>query len=294
MNTGIQEIDNIIGELKTSELLVIGGDYSIGKTSLLVSLLKNISVENKIPSTFFNYRDTNQTLMNRLLSIINKIPFKNFLTSNFTENERMKIFSNYGKIEKAPIFFVDDFSNIKTFEEFKIKCIYSIRQNSSKIIFINNLQQFHNFLSDNVSISQTIRNLKSISKELNILIIVSSNITVNGNKAPKLSDFPFYEEIEETSDIIFLINRPEFYKIYEWDDNYSTCVNQAEIIIAKNRFGKNSNVKISYNNEYKYFSNLENIYIHSNSEVVGFEKLNKSFSEVNLNINDDDDEEMPF
>ena len=91
MNTGIQEIDNIIGELKTSELLVIGGDYSIGKTSLLVSLLKNISVENKIPSTFFNYRDTNQTLMNRLLSIINKIPFKNFLTSNFTENERMKI-----------------------------------------------------------------------------------------------------------------------------------------------------------------------------------------------------------
>lgn len=40
MNTGIQEIDNIIGELKTSELLVIGGDYSIGKTSLLVSLLK--------------------------------------------------------------------------------------------------------------------------------------------------------------------------------------------------------------------------------------------------------------
>lgn len=294
MNTGIQEIDNIIGELKTSELLVIGGDYSIGKTSLLVSLLKNISVENKIPSTFFNYRDTNQTLMNRLLSIINKIPFKNFLTSNFTENERMKTFSNYGKIEKAPIFFVDDFSNIKTFEEFKIKCIYSIRQNSSKIIFINDLQQFHNFLSDNVSISQTIRNLKSISKELNILIIVSSNITVNGNKAPKLSDFPFYEEIEETSDIIFLINRPEFYKIYEWDDNYSTCVNQAEIIIAKNRFGKNSNVKISYNNEYKYFSNLENIYIHSNSEVVGFEKLNKSFSEVNLNINDDDDEEMPF
>ena len=294
MNTGIQEIDNIIGELKTSELLVIGGDYSIGKTSLLVSLLKNISVENKIPSTFFNYRDTNQTLMNRLLSIINKIPFKNFLTSNFTENERMKIFSNYVKIEKAPIFFVDDFSNIKTFEEFKIKCIYSIRQNSSKIIFINDLQQFHNFLSDNVSIAQTIRNLKSISKELNILIIVSSNITVNGNNAPKLSDFPFYEEIEETSDIIFLINRPEFYKIYEWDDNYSTCVNQAEIIIAKNRFGKNSNVKISYNNEYKYFSNIENIYIHINSEIVGFEKLNKSFSEVNININDDDDEEMPF
>ena len=156
------------------------------------------------------------------------------------------------------------------------------------------MQQFHNFLSDNVSIPQTIRNLKSISKELNILIIVSSNITVNGNNAPKLSDFPFYEEIEETSDIIFLINRPEFYKIYEWDDNYSTCVNQAEIIIAKNRFGKNSNVKISYNNEYKYFSNIENIYIHINSEIVGFEKLNKSFSEVNININDDDDEEMPF
>lgn len=71
-------------------------------------------------------------------------------------------------------------------------------------------------------------------------------------------------------------------------------VNQAEIIIAKNRFGKNSNVKISYNNEYKYFSNIENIYIHINSEIVGFEKLNKSFSEVNININDDDDEEMPF
>lgn len=126
----------------------------------------------------------------------------------------------------------------------------------------------HNLLysgDNNFPIDQTIRELKSISKELNITIICGSNINDNNinqrqNKRPKLLDFYHYTEIEETADLVFLIYIPEHYKISIWDNDdegqETTTENQAEIIIAKNRNGATNSMRLAFFENIAKFENL--------------------------------------
>lgn len=307
ISTGFSELDNVIGGFESPELIIVGGISSIGKCSFLTSLVKKISIDRKIPSTFFNFRSNNKLLFNRFLSNITSINRKNFISQSFSEAELMKIFSSTSDLETSPIHFEEKLLE-NTIHGLRARIIFSIEHKQSKVIVIDNIQTLHTLIYNNdITIDQTIRDLKSISKELNIIIICSSNITDKNvhnaiNKRPKLLDFDYKSQIEETADLIILIHRPEHYKIPVWDNDEegyeSSTQNEAELIIAKNRVGGNeANVRISFIGEFSRFDNL-NIYEDLPKES-NFEKLKPKFQTSSFELisnfpTKDDEDDFPF
>ncbi|WP_413614448.1 DnaB-like helicase C-terminal domain-containing protein [Flavobacterium sp. N2469] len=97
--------------------------------------------------------------------------------------------------------------------------------------------------------------MKRLALKLNIPIVVLSNLKLarkeNGEKLfkrPTLLDLRTYAPIDTFADLILLLYRPEYYKIEEWDDDENTSANgEAEIIIAKNNYGKLANIRIKWN-----------------------------------------------
>ena len=308
ITTGFIEIDEKINWLEIPALIVVGGVSSGDVVSFLTSLIKNLSIDNKIPTTYFNFQTNNNLLFNRFISNITEIPLKKFLTNNFNDDELHKIFSKKNILKDSPIVFEQNFSDLNI-KELKTKIINSIQQNSSRIFIFDNIQTLHNLLHNNDSsilIDQTIRELKAISKELDITIIFGTDINDTNkrlNKRPNLLDFYSYTQIEDIADLIFLIYVPESYKITIWDDDdegqETSTENQAEIIIAKNRNGTTGNVRLSYFKNIAKFENLNEINKYHSPN--GFSKIKTTIDlesafdikQDTLSMNDDGDD-FPF
>ncbi|MCT2563189.1 DnaB-like helicase C-terminal domain-containing protein [Chryseobacterium herbae] len=297
ISSGFLDIDEVIGGIEIPEFIIVGGSTSSGKTSFLTSLIKKLSIEKKIPSTYFNFQTTNKLLFNRFLSNITEIPLKQFLNLRLNDSEKHNIFHKTPELETAPIRFEEKL-NQSTLESLRKQIVYSIQQNQSNIFVIDNIHFLHTIIygEKNKSINNTIRELKSISKEFNITIIGALDIDDNkifarSDRRPKLLDFLNYTEVEETADLIFLIYRPELYKIYTWE-NDSPCYNQAEVIIAKNRMGPTGTSILSYYSDFKKFENF--------NSAEQFEQSPQSFRDIkimsqNINIsNYEDDDDFPF
>ncbi|GAA5093039.1 hypothetical protein GCM10023210_22850 [Chryseobacterium ginsengisoli] len=305
ITTGFIEIDKKINWLEIPALIVVGGIPSGDIVSFLTSLIKNLSIDNNIPTTYFNFQSNNNLLFNRFISNITEIPLKKFLTKNFSDDELHKIFSKENILKDSPIVFEQNFSDLNI-KELKAKIINSIQQNSSRIFIFDNIQTLHNLLHNNDSsilIDQTIRELKSISKELDITIIFGSDINDANkrlDKRPKLLDFYSYTQIEDIADLIFLIYVPKSYKITVWDNDEdgmeTSTENQAELIIAKNRNGATGTVRLSYFMDIAKFENL-NGFSHYHSPN-GFNKIKTTIDlesafgikQNTLSMNDDDDD----
>ena len=142
-------------------------------------------------------------------------------------------------------------------------------------------------------ISTISRSLKGIAKELKIPVIALSQVnrgvesrTGVGSKRPMLSDLRESGAIEQDADIVTFIYRPEYYKIYEWD-NGDDSRGQAEIIIAKHRNGSLNNVRLKFTAEFAKFTDLD--YFEENT----FENSEHS-SMISLSSKMNNDEEDPF
>ncbi len=128
-------------------------------------------------------------------------------------------------------------------------------------------------------ISTISRSLKAIAKELNVPVIALSQVNrgvetrAGGSKRPMLSDLRESGAIEQDADIVSFIYRPEYYEIDQWEDG-SSCLKQAEFIIAKHRNGSLDNVRLKFIGQFAQFDDLE---ISSGQEYFTYEsKLNEN------------------
>ena len=144
-------------------------------------------------------------------------------------------------------------------------------------------------------ISTISRSLKGIAKELKIPVIALSQVnrgvesrTGVGSKRPMLSDLRESGAIEQDADIVTFIYRPEYYKIYEWD-NGDDSRSQAEIIIAKHRNGALENVRLKFTPEFAKFSDID--YFDDSSSDIENESM---ISTASSSMNHENDEHAPF
>jgi len=145
-------------------------------------------------------------------------------------------------------------------------------------------------------ISTISRSLKGIAKELKIPVIALSQVnrgvesrTGVGSKRPMLSDLRESGAIEQDADIVTFIYRPEYYKIYEWD-NGDDSRGQGEVIIAKHRNGSLANVRLKFTGEFAKFSDLDYF------DGGGFDDEdgdNSSMLSMSSSMNDENDD-APF
>lgn len=231
--TFIKEIDTIIGGFEYSDLIIIAGAASMGKTSFMLKLLQNL-INNDRSVAIFSLEMSNNQLLTRLIAMETEIDIKRIRYNDLDETDWSRINKVIGQYETKRL--VMDGATVKLNDVLnKIKKL-KIKDNID-IVFIDYLQlvtDSNTKSSREQEVARIARSLKNIAKELNIVVVALSQLsralTLRDNKRPMLSDLRESGEIEQAADTIMFAFREEYYTMDNPRD-----IQDAEIIIAKGR-----------------------------------------------------------
>ncbi len=285
ITTGYTDLDHKLFGFHNSDLIILAGRPSMGKTALALNLAINACKslftrhkdEQNPPSVgFFSLEMSAEQLSTRLLSMNSNVDGSSIRSGKLTESSYNSIRQNAELLSQLP-FFIDD-SGALTISAIRTRARRLKRKHNLSILFIDYLQLISsNTRRDNrvLEISEITMGLKSLAKELNIPIVVLSQLSraveSRDDKRPMLSDLRESGAIEQDADIVMFIYRDEYYlarkepengteKHNEWLSKLNKVHNQAEVIIAKHRNGPIGNVMLFYDGNHSKFGNLEHKY----------------------------------
>ncbi len=292
--TGFLNLDNITSGWQKSDLIIVAARPGMGKTAFALTMARNIAVQNNTPIGFFSLEMSSEQLVNRLIASEAELNASKLRKGDLADHEMVQLHEKIKFLSEAPIY-IDDTPSLTIFE-LRAKARRLVKNNKVKLIIIDYLQLMHaggNAGNREQEISTISRSLKGIAKELKIPVIALSQVnrgvenrTGIGSKRPMLSDLRESGAIEQDADIVTFIYRPEYYKIYEWD-NGDDSRGQAEIIIAKHRNGSLNNVRLKFIAEYAKFTNLNYYEENFNEENTNSDSMISISSRMN-------EDESPF
>lgn len=232
LQTDFTEVDEIIGGFEYSDLVIVAGAASMGKTSLAIKLLKNMILKKKKIGVISLEMNDIQ-LMYRLLSNMTDVPFRRIKYKEYDNIEKVKVNGAVEELKKCE-FYLDSKTSelndvINRIKKWKIR--YGV-----ECVIIDYLQLIKCFGKGNreQEVATIARSLKNIAKELDIVVVALSQlsraVSTRENKRPTLSDLRESGEIEQAADTVMFCFRQAYY-----DDIGDTSVQDAEIIIAKGR-----------------------------------------------------------
>ena len=258
VSTGFSKLDELTFGWQPSDLIIIGGRPGMGKTPFATSMVKNIAVDFDVPVALFSLHRTSIQLVNMMMSNQSGISSRKLKEGKLDEHEWEILNNRTKKLSDSPMF-LDDTSSLSVFD-LREKARRLVSQHGVKIIVIDYLQLIMVEGEDREQeMSIILSNLKAISKEFNIPVVVLSQLSRSvenrDDKRPLLSDFREGELIDQYADVISFIFRPEYYGLTEWDDEeQNSCKNQAEFIIAKHRDGRLENIRLNFYENLNQFS----------------------------------------
>ena len=262
ITTGFSNIDKFTGGWQESDLVIVGGASSMGKTSLALAFGFNASLFGNVPTAFFSYEMSSQQLLSRLVSSDSGIDNKWILKGSLDEMELSRIHDSVGRIEKTPIY-VDDCSN-SSLRYLTNRIRQYVITKKVKLVMVDYLQLVTNDKkgrSREQEVSEVARALKNVAKELNITIIALSQLNRGvGQRAesrPTIADLRESGEIEQAADIVVLIYRPEYYGINQ-DENGNSTEGLAEVIFAKGRNIGTGVLGLRFQRELTKFHEIQN------------------------------------
>ena len=279
LKTALSDLDKKIGGLHKSDLIIIAGRPSMGKTAFATNIASNIcmdklNLKKKNNVLFFSLEMSSEQLATRLLSEMSKIPSEKIRTGNISKMDFENLLKNSEKIKNLSLF-IDD-SPALTLSAIRSRSRRLKRKDGLDLIIIDYLQLISSEsrnLNDNrvKEISEITRGLKAIAKEFNIPVIalsqLSRKVEDREEKRPQLADLRESGSIEQDADLVVFLYREEYYlarteppegteKHIAWTDKMEKIHNIAEIIVAKNRHGPISRVKLHFNASNTKFSDL--------------------------------------
>lgn len=263
--SGFKKIDEITSGWQNSDLIILAGRPGMGKTAFMLSMARNIVIEENLPVAIFSLEMSSLQIINRLISYETGISSEQLRKARLSKDEWNLLYQKIDKLETSPLF-VDDTPSLSVFE-LRTKCRRLVSQHKIRLIMIDYLQLMGSEINFKHNREQEIsfisRSLKSIAKELNIPIIALSQLSRaveirGGNKRPLLSDLRESGAIEQDADIVAFIYRPDYYGFINWDNqDASPCKGQSEIIIAKHRNGSLQNIRMEFLIEQTKFIELD-------------------------------------
>ena len=264
--SGFEKLDLLTSGWQPSDLIIIAARPGMGKTALTLSMARNMAVAEQTPVAFFSLEMSSVQLITRLISSETGLSSEKLRTGKLADHEWKQLNVKVGDLEKAPLF-IDDTPALSIFD-LRAKARRLASQHDIKLIIVDYLQLMTAGASSKAGnreqeISSISRNLKSLAKELNIPVIALSQLsraveTRGGTKRPQLSDLRESGAIEQDADIVSFIYRPEYYGIEEWDDEeHSSSIGQAELILAKHRNGGLDNIRMKFIGNLGKFEDLQ-------------------------------------
>ena len=231
--TGIGDLDRMITGLNRSDLIILAARPGMGKTSFALNIARNVACQAKKTVAFFSLEMSKEQLASRLLSSEAMVGGTKLRTGKLTDEEWQRLIPASDVLKNADMYLDDTSTDY-------LQLMASGRR-------IDNRVQ---------EISAITRNLKIMAKELNVPIITLSQLSRaseqrTGDHRPQLSDLRDSGSIEQDADIVLFLFREGYYDRENGEENAPQAdVNAGECIVAKNRHGETSTVKLHWQGEF--------------------------------------------
>jgi replicative DNA helicase len=258
--TGFTRLDELTSGFQPSELIIIAGRPSMGKTALSLNIARNIAVDSRKPVGFFSLEMSERQLALRLLCAEARVDAHSLRTGHLSEDELQKLSTCAGKLTEAPIY-IDDTPGMGILE-LRAKARRLKKEKDVGIIIVDYLQLMQgprNVESRQQEISMISRSMKNLAKELDVPVLALSQLsraveTRGGDRRPMLSDLRESGAIEQDADVVLFIYRQEFYKTEE-EVKMKQLEGKAEVIIGKQRNGPVGTINLSFVKKWARFEN---------------------------------------
>jgi len=256
--THYHDFDHMTAGLQNSDLIIIAGRPSMGKTAFALNVGLRAAVRSECPTAIFSLEMSMEQLMTRLLAVQSKVALSNLRTGFLEAQDWLDLQEGADLITDSPIF-IDDTPALSTLE-LQARCRRLKAEHNLGLIIVDYLQLMRSSArpdSREQEISDISRHLKALAKELNVPVIALSQLNrkveERTDKRPMMSDLRESGAIEQDADIIIFLYRDAAYNKSE--DN--PLKNHAEIIIGKQRNGPTGSCELFFKKEYTLFENMD-------------------------------------
>lgn len=259
--TGFKAIDSVTTGLNKSDLIVLASRPGMGKTSFSLNIAQHVGQKLKKPVAFFSLEMTREQLVTRMLSYEASLSNETLRRGDLTPEEWTRLAAAAERLAKAEIYF-DETAGISV-PEIKARVR---RMKNVELVIIDYLGLIAptNPRENRVQqISEMTRNLKIMAKDLQVPIIVLSQLSreperrSRSERKPTLSDLRDSGSIEQDADIVMFLYRSDYYSDRDADIDEEVDHNAAECIIAKNRHGRTANIPLHWQGEYTRFTSKD-------------------------------------
>lgn len=259
--SGFYDLDALTQGFQKSDLIIIAGRPSMGKTALSLNIAANLIKSSKLPVLFFSLEMSKEQIMYRFISMETNINQSRLKSGKLYQNDWIKLNKIIKIISKFPLFIDDTFDLSVQDIRSKIKTIL-FEQNQLGLVIIDYIQLMQNSklkIEPRVQeISQITRSLKTIAREFDIPIIglsqLSRNVENRVDKKPILSDLRESGSIEQDADLVLMLYKNNSENQLRSDSSTSQTM---ELIVAKHRNGPTGTVKLKFSEEQTKFYNQE-------------------------------------
>ena len=265
--TGFNYLDTVLTGLGRSDLIILAARPGMGKTSFALNIATNVARQQKVPTIIFSLEMTCEQLTDRIVSSVAGIDSQAFRTGQMNNSDWSDFANATALLYNVPIY-MDDSSGISV-PEIKAK-IRQINQDPKKekiglviIDYLQLMQSSKRTESRVQEISDITRNLKIMAKELNVPVIALSQLSRAAEKSsgrsdhrPQLSDLRDSGSIEQDADVVLFLYRAAYYNSQNGEGEQAD-ENVAECIVAKNRHGETTSVRLGWDGAHTRFMNLD-------------------------------------
>lgn len=284
VSTGLVDLDKLLSGMQQSDLIILAGRPSMGKTALGINIAVNAckflnqELDDKKRQKavgFFSLEMSSEQLASRILSMECSINATKFRTGQLSENEWEVIATRSAEIAKLP-FFIDDTPAL-SISAIRTRARRMLRKNDLAFLIIDYLQLIRGVGKRSAEnrvqeVSEITQGLKAIAKEFNIPVMALSQLSraveQREDKRPQLSDLRESGSIEQDADVVAFIYRDSYYKermrppenevekFQRWKTEMQEVAHKAEVIIAKQRNGPVGSADLFFDAEFTRFGNL--------------------------------------
>ncbi len=289
ISTGLIDLDKKLGGLHESDLIILAGRPSMGKTSLATNIAFNVAKAYKRGRKhdgnegavdggvvgFFSLEMSAEQLAARILSEASEVPSEKIRRGDMEEFEFRKFVDAAKDLEACPLY-IDDTPALPI-SQVAARARRLKRTHGLDVLMIDYLQLLKGSSKSSEAnrvqeVSEITQGLKAIAKELNVPVIalsqLSRQVESREDKRPQLSDLRESGSIEQDADVVMFVFREEYYrerekpadheldKMAAWQDMMSKCHGKAEVIIGKQRHGPIGTVELSFEGRFTRFGNL--------------------------------------
>ncbi len=253
--TGFQQLDEITNGLHPGQMVTVAGRPGSGKSTLALDFARSSAVKNQKPTAIFSLEMGKLEIMMRLFSAEAGVALQNMRSGHMSDQDWRRLALRSSELAEAPLF-IDDSPNL-TMMEIRAKARRLSQRHDLQLIVIDYLQLMTSgkrVESRQQEVSEFSRATKLLAKELDVPVVVLSQLNRGSeqrtDKKPMLSDLRESGSIEQDSDVVVLVHRPDLY------EPETERAGEADLIIAKHRNGPTATIAVAFQGRYSRFADM--------------------------------------